>query len=121
MLEADLMRSEAKIEALSNPSKTSTMTYRRGEGGEILAEEKDEVPRDKDEGAQRWRMQMELNFLRGDDQDFDYSSIDQNEDYDDQALERREAEETYFEEQEPEWITDIEREALTGETGIQDY
>ncbi|KAL9122302.1 MAG: hypothetical protein Q9187_001150, partial [Circinaria calcarea] len=72
VLEADLWRSEAKMEALSNPSKTSLMTYRRGQDGEILAEEKDDVPINKEDGLRKWRKEMELRFLRGDDEDFEY-------------------------------------------------
>ena len=125
MLEADLWRSEAKIEALSNPSNVANTTYKRGEGGEIIGEEKDEVPKDKEECLSRWRKQMELMFLRGADQDFDYSSVDQSEEYDDRGLEDREVEEHWFEEQEPEWITNGEdsdkSKALTGQTGVQDF
>lgn len=124
-LEADLWRSEAKVEALRNPASASAITYIRGEGGEIVAEERDEVPKDKEDGLARWRKQMELVFLRGEDQDFDYLSVDQSEDYDDRRLEEREVEEDWFGEQEPEWITDDKvldpRKALTGQTGIQDF
>ena len=125
MLEADLWRSEAKVEALANPSNKSSMIYKRGDDGEIIAEEKDEVPKDKTEGLSRWRKQMELMFLRGDDQDFDYSAVDQSEEYDDRGLEEREAEEDWFEEQEPEWVTDGDGSNQTvapiGQTGVQDY
>ena len=125
MLEADLWRSEAKVEALANPSNTSSMTYKRGEDGEIIAEEKEEVPKDKAEGLNRWRKQMELMFLRGDDQDFDYSAVDQSEEYDDRGLEERELEEDWFEEQEPEWIRDGDGPHQTvtpiGQTGVQDF
>ena len=73
----------------------------------------------------RWRKQMELMFLRGDDQDFDYSTVDQSEEYDDRGLEEREAEEEWFGEQEPEWLTDDDNlngsKVLTGQSGIQDF
>lgn len=125
MLEADLTRSEAKIEALSSPSTVANTTYKRGDGGEIIAEERDEVPKNKGEGLSRWRKQIELKFLRGDDQDFDYSSVDQSEEYDDRGLEEREVQEHWFEEQEPEWITNDEdsdhSKALAGQTGVQDF
>ena len=125
MLEADLWRSEAKVEALANPSNGSSMTYRRGDDGEIIAEEKDEVPKDKAEGLSRWRKQMELMFLRGDDQEFDYSAVDQSEEYDDRGLEEREVEEDWFEEQEPEWMTDGDNSnqivSPKGQTGVQDF
>ncbi|KAL8818199.1 MAG: hypothetical protein Q9191_007993 [Dirinaria sp. TL-2023a] len=125
-LEADLWRSEAKVQALANPSDASLMTYRRGEGGEIIAEEKDEIPQDKEEGLQRWRKQMELMFLRGEDPDFNYPNVDDSEEFDDRGIEDREAEEDWFDREEPQWtISDCESStpahALTGETGVQDF
>ncbi|KAL2043796.1 hypothetical protein N7G274_003315 [Stereocaulon virgatum] len=62
MLEADLWRSEAKIDALANLDEAALMQYRRDASGEILAEEKDESPMNKKEGMQRWRKEMELRF-----------------------------------------------------------
>lgn len=128
-LEADLWRSEAKIEALANPSNGATMTYRRGERGDIVAEEKDEVPRNKEDGLERWRKEMELMFLRGGDGDFDYAVVDQGEEYDDRGVEEREEEEKWFEEEEPSWAAALEAEEagemeeidLNGQTGVLDY
>lgn len=125
-LEADLWRSEAKVQALANPSDASLMTYRRGEGGEIIAEEKDEIPKDKEEGLHRWRKHMELMFLRGDDPDFDYSNVDDSDEFDDRGIEDREAEEDWFDREEPQWTTNDHESstsacALTGETGVQDF
>ena len=126
VLEADLWRSEAKIDALANPENTSIMTYKRGADGEILAEEKDEVPANKEEGMQRWRKEMELRFLRGQDGDFDYTSVDESEKYDDRGAEEREEEEKWFADEEPEWMVGEENDhsvatQLKGETGVQDY
>lgn len=106
------------------------MTYKRGTDGEILAEEKDEVPANKEEGMQRWRKEMELRFLRGQDGDFDYSSVDESEEYDDRGVEEREEEEKWFAKEEPEWMVDEDHDhdhdgsvdaRLKGETGVQDY
>ena len=125
MLEADLWRSEAKIKALSDPSSVSMMTYRRGEDGHILTEEKDEVPIDKEDGLRRWHEEMELRFLKGEDEDFDYKMVDNNEEYDDRRVEEREEEEKWFEEEEPNWLVECEHgsenKLIQGETGIQDY
>lgn len=126
MLEADLWRSEAKIGALANPDHAALMMYRRIASGEILAEEKDEVPKNKEEGIQRWRMEMELMFLRGDDGDFDYKGVDESEEYDDREVQEREEEERWFEKEEPSWVEESDEdvgraEGLTGETGVQDY
>ncbi len=125
-LEADLWRSEAKVEALAHSTDTSSMTYLRGKNGEIIEEEKDEIPKDKEEGLNRWRKQIELIFLRGDDTDFDYSKVDGSEEYDDRAVEEREAEESWFEEQEPEWAIDEDTPSAferkpDGQTGVQDF
>lgn len=114
------------MEALSNPSKTSLMTYRRGQDGEILAEEKDEVPINKEDGLRKWRKEMELRFLRGDDGDFEYRQVDESEEFDDRGVEEREQEEKWFEEEEPQWVIyngdqERKREVVEGETGIQDF
>ena len=127
ILEADLWRSEAKVEALANPDPDAALSYRRGPNGEVLAEEKDEIPANKEEGFQRWRWEMEMRFLRGADEDFDYSSVDGNEDFDDRAEEERQKEEQYFAAEEPEWmiddshIFDGSKMLLQGETGVQDF
>ena len=103
------------------------MRYRRNASGEIVAEEKDEVPQSKEEGLQRWRMEMELMFLRGDDPEFDYTAVDTNDVYDHLGVEEQEDEERYFDEEEPAWIetstrTDDEHEpCLNGQTGVQDF
>lgn len=65
-------------------------------------------------------------FLRGNDTDFDYSLVDNNEVYDDRNIEEREAEESWFETEEPEWVTDIGSPSslnhkLEGQTGVQDF
>jgi hypothetical protein len=83
-----------------------------------MAEDKDEVPLSKEQGMEWWQHEMGMRFLRGDDTDFDYKEVDENEDLDD--LEEQERQEAYFEDEEPTWAFDGERE-LTGETGIQDF
>ena len=126
MLEADLWRSEAKIGALANPDHAALMRYRRDASGTILAEEKDEIPMNKEEGIQRWRKEMELMFLRGDDPDFDYKGVDESEDYDDRGMQEREEEERWFEKEEPSWVGESDEDAgraesLIGQTGVQDF
>jgi len=116
-----LWRPEAKTEALKNPNTALLMTYKRGKDGEILAEEKDEVPMTKEEGIQRWRKEMELRFLGGRDADFEYSKVDSSEEYDDRGVEEREEEEKWFDEEDPHWITDAAEKHVEGETGVQDF
>ncbi len=120
------MRSEAKVAALANPGSV-TMTYKRGPNGEIYPEEKDEVPSSKEEGERRWKKEMEMRFLRGDDNEFEYQDVDNDERWDNKAEEEREEEEKYFAEEEPSWILDENDDSSqgtmerTGETGVLDY
>lgn len=111
------------MDALAHPDPNAMLSYRRGPNGEIVAEDKDDIPANKEEGEQRWRWEMEMRFLKGADYDFDYETVDENDEYDDW----NEEQERYFDEEEPEWILDkeqeedVQKEKLTGETGIQDF
>ncbi len=127
-LEADIMRSEAKVAALAHPDLNIPLSYKSGPNGEILAEEQDEIPITKEEGQARWRKQMELRFLKGEDDDFDYSRVDQSEEWDDMVEERRVIEDRYFGQEKPNWISDSGestdeacKRLVKGETGIQDF
>ncbi|KAJ5280140.1 hypothetical protein N7478_005512 [Penicillium angulare] len=122
VLQADLLRSEAKMDALAHPDPSAMMSYTRGPNGEILAEDRDDIPASKEEGEKQWQWEMGLRFMRGDDPDFDYATVDTNEDYDDLS----EQQDEYFEDEEPEWEVDglrgeDARAQLQGETGIQDF
>ncbi|KAJ9391938.1 hypothetical protein DTO063F5_697 [Paecilomyces variotii] len=122
VLEADLRRSEAKLEALAHPDPNAMLSYSVGPNGEILAEDRDDVPEDREEGEKRWRWEMQMRFLKGADYDFDYKTVDENDEYDDWGVEQ----ERYFDEEEPEWIVDKSnggdpKAKLQGETGIQDF
>lgn len=120
VLEADLLRSEAKLDAIAHPDPNTIYSYSRGPDGEILAEEKDDVPENKEEGLKRWWYEMEMRFLRGDDDDFDYDSVDKSEEFDDRTEEERAAQEDYFKEEEPSWVLEEGKEP-NGETGVQDF
>lgn len=122
ILQTDLWRAEAKKDALSQPNPNSLFTYKRGEKGEILEEDKDEVPTTKEEGKAWWVDEMTQRFLRGDDDDFDYDTVDKNAQYDDPE-EERDIQEAYFDSMESDFDSDGEgkEKVLTGETGIQDY
>ena len=128
VLEADLYRSEAKIAALkgqdedgdtvsSSSDVLSLISYVRGANGEVLPEDPDEVPSSKEDGLERWKFEMILKFLRGEDQDFDYKAVDEDVDLDE--IESQEEEERWFDDQEPEWIEG--EGTVGGETGIQDF
>jgi hypothetical protein len=120
VLEADLVRSEAKLAALANPDPHSLFVYRRGPGGEILAEEKDEVPATKEEGWERWRGEMERRFLRGEDKEFEYELVDESDEWDDRTEEERAILEEYLDRESPAWVVE-DGEKPVGETGVQDF
>ncbi|KAJ5099473.1 hypothetical protein N7532_006474 [Penicillium argentinense] len=122
ILQADLMRSEAKIDALAHPDPQAMFSYTRGPDGEILAEDRDDIPTSKEDGEEAWKWEMGLRFIRGGDMDFDYKTVDENEEYDDLSEEQ----DKYFADEEPEWVVgDVRGEEakaqLQGETGIQDF
>lgn len=129
ILEADLWRGEAKMDALRQPEPGNMFAYKRGPNGEILQEDRDDVPSSKEDGFTRWKWEMEARFVRGGDDDFDYTSVDNNEAYDDRTLEDQEALEQYFDREEPEFVqgddaakrTKSQERQLEGETGIQDF
>jgi Coiled-coil domain containing protein (DUF2052) len=119
VLHTDLIRSEAKLEALRNPDPHALFSYRRGPDGEILAEERSEVPMTREEGLERWEYEMGLRFLRGDDWDFEYATVDESEEWDDKAEEDREKLDEYLEGEQASFI--LEGGQPLGETGIQDF
>jgi hypothetical protein len=60
--------------------------------------------------------------VQGNDSDFDYTTVDENDELDDWSDKQNE----YFEDEEPEWVVDNTRgedarSRLQGETGIQDF
>lgn len=110
---------------MANPDLNQTFSYQRGAHGEILEEEQDDVPRDKEEGYARWKWEMEIRFLRGGDTDFDYETVDDGEEYDDRGIEEQEAEDRWFDEEEASFVKgDLARSKSRepqGETGVQDF
>ncbi|KAL2183540.1 hypothetical protein L209DRAFT_694418 [Thermothelomyces heterothallicus CBS 203.75] len=82
-------------------------------------------PRTREEGRAQWEEYLRDRFIRGEDDDFDYSLVDDNEEYD--VFERVDREEAWFEDEEPQWATSDEEgeggkeKILQGETGIQDF
>lgn len=120
-LEATLVRSEAKVEALQAPSEAGNpLVYERGAGGEIVGLEEDvsERVQGKEEGLRRWRDVMGRRFLRGEDADFQYGFVDGGEEWDDLEEEGRGKQEEWFEEEGEEFVG-VGRPR--GETGVQDF
>lgn len=119
-METDLVRSEAKLEALQHPDPNSPMVYKRAQDGSIVGVEADEEfrPRTKEDAWAMWTDVMEQRFLRGDDRDFDYADVDLNEEYDDRAEEDRSQLEDYVDKEDAQFLGDGQP---TGETGVQDF
>lgn len=119
---SDLWRAEAKKDALSQPDPRSLFTYNRGPDGQILEEDKDDIPMSKDEGHAWWIDEMTQRFLRGGDDDFEYENVDGNVKYDHPEQER-DIQDAWFESMESDFDSEGEgkEKVLTGETGIQDY
>lgn len=149
------MRGEARLERIASsytgdgvaPSTSSS----RASNGEmrgftnfsIDAHLVDDVPTTKEEARAAWDEFLRERFVRGGDEDFDYSKVDGDEDLD--SLEQMDREEAYFDEEEPEWADDSAEDedesevpgetdhgsgdrprprrerVLLGQTGIQDY
>ena len=149
VLEADLWRSEAKIEALRRDSagksaesmakpivgvEKEDMTGTRSMGDhkedrKSDDDDIDEAPSNKEEGLQMWREEMEMRFLAGFDEDFEYADVDAGQD-DDGSEKEREEEEKWFDEEEESWLGEEERggvnitglmPVLSGETGVQEF
>ncbi|KAI0423530.1 coiled-coil domain-containing protein-domain-containing protein [Xylaria sp. FL1042] len=96
--------------------------------------EKRSAPQTAVEGRMRWDEFLRLRFIAGEDEDFDYRVVDEDDEYD--TLERREQEDAWFDNEEPGWVgeSDYDDETgpdeegkksverpLTGETGVQDF
>lgn len=119
ILEADLVRSEAKLSALNNPDPNSPMAYRRAANGSIVAvEAEDDRVKDKEEGWRIWVDHQTQKFLRGNDDGFEYDAVDGNEEFDDREEEDRSRLESYFDQEDAEYIGDG---TPKGETGVQDF
>lgn len=120
-MSTDLWRAEAKKDALQHTDPKSLFIYTRGPEGQIIEEDKDEVPMTKEEGKAWWMDEMTQRFLSGADNDFDYKTVDENDKYDDEK--ERDIQDAYFDSMESDFDSDGEgkEKVLTGETGIQDY
>lgn len=120
-LEADLVRSEAKREAVQHPDPNSPVVYSRQANGEIVGFEQDQTlgaESSKEEDWERWIDVMGQRFLRGEDADFEYEAVDGNDDFDDRDEEARAGLERYLEGEKESFVGDGKP---TGETGVQDF
>ncbi|KAM7186555.1 putative coiled-coil domain containing protein [Rhypophila sp. PSN 637] len=90
----------------------------------------------KEEALEMWQTFLKERFIRGGDEDFEYATVDDNDEFD--LIERMDLEEAWYDDEDPEWASDdgdsprdggggggnarrkVER-MLDGETGVQDY
>ncbi|VTT56986.1 unnamed protein product [Fusarium fujikuroi] len=114
-LEADLQRGELKLSRLKDGDIENS-------GGDL--EHPWEKPAaDKAHGLLLWHAFLEERFVHGLDDDFDYKPVDADEDLD--TMIRRDAQDAWFDDEEPSWIDEDESSAQLptrqGETGVQDF
>ncbi|KAI0172758.1 coiled-coil domain-containing protein-domain-containing protein [Hypoxylon sp. FL1284] len=97
-------------------------------------------PETREEGRGRWEDFLRRRFVLGRDDDFDYGAVDEDDDLD--AVERRELQDAWFDDEDPGWASDSpeaqaaaaagdagagssekkrKEKRLEGETGIQDF
>ncbi|KAK2064888.1 coiled-coil domain-containing protein [Colletotrichum caudatum] len=118
VLESSLLRGEARLADL----KASTEAESAPEYVRDFTSMTDlSKPENKEEGLERWREFLTERFVNGHDEDFDYSLVDHNDEYD--TMLRRDAEEAWFDDEDPNWASDADEQANVkqGETGVQDF
>ncbi|UNI22302.1 hypothetical protein JDV02_008202 [Purpureocillium takamizusanense] len=139
ILEADLARGEQRVAtaaaAASDPSAEATNAgggssaqlsngangqshARTAEAGSGIDNAWDAEPEGRADGRELWRQFLQERFIRGRDDEFDYDAVDGDWGLDVTA--RREAQDEWFEDEEPTWA-EGEGRARTGETGVQDF
>ncbi|KPM39292.1 hypothetical protein AK830_g7271 [Neonectria ditissima] len=123
-LEAALQRGEAKLAELPRSNGDGEIA---ANGAGINLDNSWEHPAtDREQGRQLWLDFLENRFVRGQDEEFDYATVDGNDEFD--SMVRKDAEEAWFEDEEPSWtgdavVSDAGKEAAKrqGETGVQDF
>lgn len=128
------MRSEAKLAALK-----ATLTVANGVNGEdpgadlqedgtsstaavtATDHDNDVDPATREEGRELWNEFLTGRFVRGEDPDFDYSKVDNDDGLD--AMERQDEQDAWFDEEDPAWVSGEEPgvKKPQGETGVQDF
>ncbi|KAF4448925.1 coiled-coil protein [Fusarium austroafricanum] len=115
-LEADLQRGESKLTRLKEGDAA-------GDSNGDLEHPWEKPAADKAHGLLLWHAFLEERFVHGLDEDFDYKPVDADEDLD--TMLRRDAQDAWFDDEEPSWIDEDESSARPairqGETGVQDF
>jgi hypothetical protein len=115
-LEADLQRGESKLTRLKEGDGA-------GSSNGDLEHPWEKPAADKENGILLWHAFLEERFVHGLDEDFDYKPIDEDEDLD--TMLRRDAQDAWFDDEEPSWMDEdepsIQPGTRQGETGVQDF
>ncbi|OLN86065.1 hypothetical protein CCHL11_05192 [Colletotrichum chlorophyti] len=124
VLESSLLRGEARLADLKSSTDSSSAAA-QDPTREFTTQPELSKPQSREEGVERWCEFLTERFVHGHDDDFDYAPVDQNEDLD--VMERRDAEEAWFDAEDPSWASDADEDVVErekpkrGETGIQDF
>ncbi|KAI9676114.1 MAG: hypothetical protein M1817_000859 [Caeruleum heppii] len=122
LLESDLTRSEAKLTALGQSRSPKSASGAEVQKKTPLLEDLEE-PQSREEGERVWRQVLAQRFLAGHDDDFDYRTVDDNEECDDRTKEEQDAQDAWFDAEEASRASPrgAAAENLGGQTGIQDF
>lgn len=131
VLEGSLLRGEARLvdlaQSATNGDGASAMSNMAKDFVTFTTETGLPKAETKEEGTERWQSYVAERFVLGYDEDFDYEPVDNNEEYD--VMERRDAEDAWFDAEEPSWASDADDDFHTmnsekpkqGQTGVQDF
>jgi hypothetical protein len=129
-LEADLIRGETKLanvhQSAEQPNGHSSSSSLDPDSSKVVGDGGvgtnawDAEAENKEHGMQLWHAYLEARFVEGMDEEFDYSQVDDNDQYDTMAI--RDAEDAWFDNEEPSWADCASQSPVRrGETGIQDF
>ncbi|KAH6973383.1 coiled-coil domain-containing protein-domain-containing protein [Ilyonectria sp. MPI-CAGE-AT-0026] len=126
-LEAALERGESKVSGLPTSNGASEPVANGTDTTDATLDNSWTHPAtDREHGQQLWRDFLENRFVHGHDEEFDYSIIDNNDEFD--SMVRKDAEDAWYDDEEPSWVedaavSDVGNNAAKrdGETGVQDY
>ncbi|KAF4815146.1 hypothetical protein CGCTS75_v013176 [Colletotrichum tropicale] len=128
VLEESLLRGEARLADLNKSSAIGGDAEKIDCAKSFTTESDLSKTQNKQDGLDRWTEFLTERFVHGHDDDFDYTQVDDNDEYDD--MERRDAEDAWFDAEDPSWASDAEDDQngrvshgtqKRGETGIQDF
>ncbi|KAJ0384740.1 hypothetical protein COL922a_007742 [Colletotrichum nupharicola] len=128
VLEESLLRGEARLADLNKSSAIGGDAEKIDCAKSFTTESDLSKTQNKQDGLDRWTEFLTERFVHGHDDDFDYTQVDNNDEYDD--MERRDAEDAWFDAEDPSWASDAEDDQngrvshgtqKRGETGIQDF